>query len=107
MFTLLRYATEDGKVPITEWLAGLKNTKTQVIISDRLDRVESGLLGTVNTCREGVCELKIDYGPGYRVYYAKVGKTVLLLLCGGDKRTQRSDIDTAVEYLRDFKRRTK
>jgi putative addiction module killer protein len=55
----------------------------------------------------GVWELRIDYGPGYRVYYAMVGQTCVLLLCGGDKRKQASDIAKAIEYLRDYKQRSK
>jgi putative addiction module killer protein len=55
---------------------------------------------------EGVSELKIDYGPGYRVYYGQSGKFVILLLCGGDKDTQQKDIETAKEYWVEFKRRS-
>ena len=57
--------------------------------------------------REGVSELRIDWGPGYRVYYAMLGRTCVLLLCGGDKRRQASDIKRAIEYLEDFKERTR
>ena len=66
----------------------------------------SGNFGDHKALTEGVCELRIDYGPGYRVYYARVGDKVLLLLIGGDKRRQQADIDTAVAYLKDWKRRT-
>jgi putative addiction module killer protein len=107
MLSLRRYQTEDGKVPVTAWLANLKNAKTRSVIEDRLDRVKSGLLGTNDPCRDGVYELKIDFGPGFRVYYAKIGKTVLLLLCGGDKSSQNRDIEKAVKYLKDFERRVK
>ena len=66
----------------------------------------SGNFGDHKALTEGVCELRIDYGPGYRVYYARVGDKVLLLLIGGDKRRQQADIDTTVAYLKDWKRRT-
>ena len=66
----------------------------------------SGNFGDYKLLMEGVCELRIDYGPGYRVYYARIGDKVLLLLIGGDKRQQQADIDTAVAYLKDWKKRT-
>jgi putative addiction module killer protein len=107
MFELRRYRTEDGKVPVTQWLASLKNVKTRALIEDRLARVKSGLIGLNTPCRDGVHELKIDHGPGYRIYYARIGKTVLLLLCGGDKGSQDRDIEKAAKYLKDFEWRVK
>lgn len=62
---------------------------------------------TVRPCRAGVYELRIHWGAGYRVYYARVGKAVILLLAGGDKRTQDADIERSIGYLQDFKRRQK
>ena len=67
-------------------------------IRARLDRVELGNFGTAKPLGDGVCELKIDHGPGYRIYYAMNGKTVVLLLIGGDKSTQQKDIETAKAY---------
>jgi putative addiction module killer protein len=61
-----------------------------------------GLFGDVKALREGVRELRVDYGPGYRVYYALAGRTVVLLLSGGDKRTQRADVARAVGYWLEF-----
>lgn len=66
-------------------------------------------LGTFGDCkplRQGLSELRIDWGPGYRVYYAMIGRECVLLLCGGDKRKQSSDIERALEYLKDYKERT-
>ena len=74
-------------------------------IAARVDRLKAGNLGDCKPLRDGVSELRVDYGPGYRVYFGVVGFQVILLLCGGDKRTQDADIDKAVDYLADFKRR--
>jgi len=73
----------------------------------RVARLKAGNLGDCKSLRDGVSELRIDYGPGYRVYFGVVGFQVILLLCGGDKRSQDADIDKAVDYLADFKRRVK
>ena len=69
-------------------------------------RVALGNFGDVEPVGEAVSELRIDWGPGYRVYFARAGKTILLLLCGGDKRTQRRDIENAKTYFQDYQRRT-
>lgn len=72
----------------------------------RVQRMASGNFGDYKQLSDGVCELRIDYGPGYRVYYIRVGSKLLLLLAGGDKRKQQTDIDTAIACLKDWKRRT-
>lgn len=105
MFILRRYLSEDGKDIFGQWLGSLKDLRAKARVLTRLDRLCSGLFGDCKTLRDGVSELRIDYGPGYRVYYAKVDKVVLLLLAGGDKRTQSQDIEKAVAYLADYKRR--
>jgi putative addiction module killer protein len=76
-----------------------------VKIEQRLDRLRLGNLGNFRSVGEGVCELKIDYGPGYRVYFGQVGTTIVLLLCGGDKSTQDRDIRKAKEYWIDYEQR--
>lgn len=73
----------------------------------RLDRLENGNFGQCRKLRDGVWELKIDHGPGYRLYYGVVGKTIILLLCAGDKRTQQADIQRAVNYWQEFRSRQK
>ena len=105
MIELLRYVTESGQELIREWLDELRDARAVTKIVMRIDRLADGNFGDCKPLREGVWELRIDYGPGYRVYYAAVGKTCVLLLCGGDKRKQSRDIKRAVEYLRDYKRR--
>ncbi len=69
-------------------------------------RLEQGNFGDHRFCRDGVWELRIDVGPGYRIYYTLSGSCVVLLLCGGDKRTQARDISRAESLLRDWERRT-
>lgn len=99
------YQSAGGWTPITEWLAGLRDPGARVRVVSRLDRLKGGLLGDWKRVGEGVCELRIDYGPGYRVYYAQDGKALVLLLCGGDKRTQAKDIEKAHAYWKDYKAR--
>jgi len=99
------YVTASGNDPYQQWLDGLKDVKGRVIIQRRIDRVTNGNFGDHRFCRDGVWELRIDYGPGYRVYYAREGDTVVLLLCGGSKRSQSADIKEAALYWLDYRRR--
>jgi putative addiction module killer protein len=78
-----------------KWLAGLRDLNAKGRIASRISRLESGNPGDVKPVGGGVSELRIDHGPGYRVYFAKQGKEIVILLCGGDKRTQDADIKTA------------
>ena len=77
------------------WRARLKDQRVRGLIASRLDRLAFGNAGDVRPVGHGISELRIDYGPGYRIYYKRYGETILLLLCGGDKRTQANDIETA------------
>jgi len=101
------YLTASGKDLYQRWLDELKDLKARVVIQRRIDRVVNGNFGDHRFCEEGVWELKIDFGPGYRVYYAQAGATIVLLLCGGSKRTQSADIKEAVRYWGDYQRRKK
>ena len=98
------YITPTGKIPFEEWLNSLRDRVARAKIRSRLKRVESGNSGNYRAVGEGVCELKIDYGPGYRIYFGQIGSKIILLLCGGDKSTQDQDILTAKEYWRDYDR---
>ena len=98
------YTTPDGRIPFTEWLNSLRDRRARVRIQFRLRRVSSGNLGDYRSVGEGVYELRIDYGPGYRVYFGQVGTTIVLLLCGGDKSTQAADIRKAKEYWTDYEK---
>jgi len=89
-----------------DWLDGLKDINARVAVQRRIDRIlTTGNLGTRRFCKDGVWELKIDVGPGYRVYYVEVRETVMLLLSGGSKKTQKRDIKLAVEYRQDYLKR--
>jgi putative addiction module killer protein len=99
------YVTVEGRTPFSEWLASLCDIKARAKIRVRLDRVSLGNLGDCHGVGDGVQELRIDYGPGYRVYFGQVGSTVVLLLCGGDKNTQAKDIEQAKHYWNEYRRR--
>lgn len=86
---------EDGKCPFAEWFDGLKDIKTSAIVDARLARVEAGALGDHENVGGGVWELKIDFGPGYRVYYAEANQVIVVLLGGGVKKSQSADIARA------------
>jgi putative addiction module killer protein len=103
---LRRYLTASGRDVFGEWLAGLRDTRTKAKIIARLDRLSAGNFGDCKALRGGLFELRINWGPGYRVYYALVDRVCVLLLCGGDKRKQSSDIKRAPEYLKDYRERT-
>jgi putative addiction module killer protein len=99
------YVTSEGRAPFSEWLASLRDIKARAKIRVRLDRVSLGNLGDCHGVGEGVQELRIDYGQGYRVYFGQVGSTIVLLLCGGDKSTQANDVEQAKHYWSEYRRR--
>jgi putative addiction module killer protein len=99
------YETADGRAPLTEWLDALRDGAARARIVARLDRLKTGLFGDWKSAGEGVSELRIDYGPGYRVYYGQDGNTLIILLCGGDERKQQKDIERAHGYWKDYKAR--
>jgi putative addiction module killer protein len=103
---VLHYQTSDGRIPIREWLDSVTDPIAYAAIQIRQDRLARGLFGDCKPVGEGVWELRIDTGAGYRVYYAHSGKRTVLLLCGGDKRKQKADIKTAKAYWRDYEQRT-
>ena len=102
-----RYVTSGGTDVFGEWLARLKDPRAQARIAIRIDRLASGNFGDCKPLREGLWELRITWGPGYRVYYTMLGKTAVLLLGAGDKRTQSADIERGIARMKDFKERTK
>jgi putative addiction module killer protein len=101
------YVSRTGKDIFDDWLSRLRDTRTQAKVVTRINRLAAGNFGDCKPLRHGLCELRIDWGPGYRVYYAMLGTVCVLLLCGGDKRKQSSDINRALEYLKDYKERTR
>ena len=84
------------------WLDELRDLRARARVQARLDRLAEGNPGDVKPVGEGVSELRIDYGPGYRVYFKARGRTVIILLAGGDKRTQAGDVRTALRLAREL-----
>jgi putative addiction module killer protein len=101
-----RYVPPDGRDVFGDWLSQLAYKQARARIAVRTNLIALGNFGDCKPLREGVRELRVDWGPGYRIYYAMAGSTCVLLLCGGDKRKQTSDINRAVQYLRDYKERS-
>lgn len=85
-----------------QWLDGLRDIRARARVQVRIERLAAGNAGDVEPVGEGVSELRIDYGPGYRVYFKKHGREIVILLAGGDKRTQSADIKTALRLARDL-----
>ena len=98
------YSTKAGKEPFSEWEEDL-DQKVRAIIRNRLDRIGLGNFGDAKMIKgaEGIWELRIDYGPGYRIYFGKKGFTIVLLLMGGEKKSQARDIEKANRYWLDGK----
>ena len=107
MMELRIYLTEDGSAPFEDWISGLRDVTGRARIRARLARVQAGDFGDCKPLRDGVQELRIDHGPGYRVYLSRQGNVLVLLLCGSDKADQDRAIRQAVDYLNDWKNRGK
>lgn len=105
MFEILRYQTDDGSQPFTEWLGSIEDKAVQARIRVRLRRLEAGLFGDCEPVGDGVLELREHHGPGWRIYFGRHGQTILILLTGGTKRTQARDIGKARDFWADWKRR--
>jgi putative addiction module killer protein len=105
VYEIRHYLTSNGDDLFADWLGSLRDLTARVAIGRRVNRVELGNFGDHKFLQDGVWELRIDVGPGYRVYYATSGKQIVLLLCGGNKRGQARDIDRACGYWRDWQRR--
>jgi putative addiction module killer protein len=97
------YRTKDGNEPFVEWIEALKDMAGRAHITNRLNRVTLGNYGDCKLVGGGVYEIRIHYGPGYRVYFSEQENTILLLLLGGNKRTQSKDIKKAKQFLTAFR----
>lgn len=86
-----------------KWLSDLRDQQARARIQSRIDRLAIGNPGDVKPTQKGISEMRINYGPGYRVYYIQRGRLVIVLLCGGDKRTQASDIKRAIEIAQNWR----
>jgi putative addiction module killer protein len=104
LIKIVIYSTKTGKEPYSEWEDGL-DKKTQAIVKNRLDRISLGNLGKVKAIKgsKDIWEIVLDIGPGYRIYYGKKGATIVLLLVGGEKKTQERDIEKVKRYWLDGK----
>ena len=99
------YTDNTGHAPFVQWVDALADRIARAKIRARLARVEAGNMGDCKPLRDGVQELRIDHGPGYRVYLSRQGAVLVLLLCGSDKGSQSREIARAIDYLSDWKER--
>jgi putative addiction module killer protein len=96
------YETKDGRCPFDEWYEALKDKKAKARIRARINRLRFGNFGDCRSVGQGVSELRIHFGPGYRVYFGQAGATLVVLLCGGDKSSQKQDIRKAQQYWKEY-----
>lgn len=99
------FITSNAKAPFEEWMRTLRDKASKARIYSRIDRLRLGNFGDCEPIGEGVFELRIHFGPGFRVYFGIVGAEVVLLLCGGDKGSQSRDIGDAIRYWKEYKAR--
>jgi putative addiction module killer protein len=102
VYEIRHYQTLNGRIAYLEWHRKLRDVRAKLAIDARIRRMELGNFGDHKPCREGVWELRVDVGVGYRVYYAISRSTVIVLLCGGDKDSQTADINRACGYWRRY-----
>ena len=105
VYEIIHYLDRNENDLYQSWLDGLSDRIAKIAVIKRVARVEAGLVGDCKSLRDGIGELRIDVGAGYRVYYAQVGNRVILLTSGGDKKSQSRDIDRAVGFLKDWEKR--
>ena len=103
-FELRTYVDEDGRAPFETWVLELDG-QAQAKVTIALSRLERGNMSNVEAVGEGVSELKLNWGPGYRVYFGQDGKTIIILLCGGTKKRQSRDIAAAKVWWANYKLR--
>jgi putative addiction module killer protein len=102
--TLLIFGTKNGEGPFAHWIRKLKDERGRQIIQARLARVKLGSLGDHKSVGEGVVELRVHFGPGYRIYIGQDGELIVVLLCGGDKSSQKNDIQNAKKFWQEYKK---
>jgi putative addiction module killer protein len=100
-YEILLCRDKRGREPFTRWLSALKDAKSEAIVLKRIDRLAGGNFGDVKPLGEGLAELKIDYGPGYRVYFGQTEKQIFII-SGGSKRTQQRDIQAAKQFWSEY-----
>jgi len=103
---LRNYVTPFGEIPFLRWFNNLKDPVTRLRIRRRLDRIEQGNFGDCEPIGEGVSELRLFFGPGYRIYFAEWDDTIIILFCAGNKSSQKKDIKLAKAYWQELKERS-
>ncbi|MFC1712738.1 type II toxin-antitoxin system RelE/ParE family toxin [Candidatus Poribacteria bacterium] len=98
------YQDEHGREPFTQWLYSIKDTRTRARVDNRLERLRVGNFGDFRSLGSGLFELRLHFGPGYRIYYGRTGDEIVVLLAGGDKSSQTRDIQRARQSWSDCKR---
>jgi len=104
--SLTFYKTLDGKIPFNEWFGSLKSDESKQIVDTRMTRFQDGNLGDHKSLGGGIYEHRIHFNQGFRIYFGKRGEQIIVLLVGGEKKTQEKDILSAKKYWQDFKART-
>lgn len=104
-YKIRHYLSPSGQDEVTDWLSRLRDRHARISISRRLNRLAGGNFGDHRYCRDGVWELRVDVGAGYRVYYALAGTDIVLLLGGGSKSTQTGDVARACAHWQDWQQR--
>ncbi len=97
------YCETGGKIPYLKWIDAIKDKEIRIRIQQRIRRLELGNFGNCKALKDGVYELKLDFESGHRIYYGLEGKKIIILLCAGDKSTQRDDIEKAKKFWKDYK----
>jgi putative addiction module killer protein len=102
MYSVIVYQDKQGKEPFSEWIEGL-DIKAKDRVKERLVRIQGGNLGDYKNLDQGIFELRMFFDGGLRIYFGREGNEIILLLCGGNKKTQQRDIEKAKEYWKDYK----
>lgn len=97
------YRSQKGRQPFIEWFKSIRDRNTRNRVERRLKRLEDGNFGDCQSVGGGVFELRLHFGPGYRIYFGQISNRLILLLCGGDKTSQQRDIESAKSYLIEYK----
>jgi len=101
--TLIIYQKSNGKSPLIDWLeCTIQDSTIRARIKNRLRRIELGIIGDYKRVSVNIFEIRLHFGSGYRIYFSKINNAIILLLCGGNKKTQKFDIRIAKEFLSDY-----
>jgi len=102
MVDIRKYRDTHGRVPFDDWINGLRDIRAKQRLQVRIKRLSLGLEGDWKSISNGIREMRVTEGKGYRLYYSWIDETTVLLLCGGGKSTQKHDVKDAIRYLRDY-----